>query len=75
MDERKLDDRSADAINDRMAAQIERRRRERPDQRRSSNPPVIERRAICAYCFQRGDHPTAGHCLRALERGSRIADA
>jgi hypothetical protein len=74
MDERKLDDRSADAINDRMAAQIEQRRRQTPDRRRRASRPVVERRLICGYCFQRGDHPTPGHCLRALERETGLTD-
>jgi hypothetical protein len=27
-----------------------------------------ERRHRCSFCYQPGDHPTASHCLRALER-------
>ena len=74
MDERNLSEQDADAINDQMAAQIERRRRERPNQRQSSIPPAVERRVICSYCYQRGDHPTAAHCMRALERSDRIVN-
>jgi hypothetical protein len=74
MDERNLNDQQADAINDQMAAQIERRRREMPDQRRRAGPRTTERRQICSYCFQRGDHPTAAHCMRALERSDRIVN-
>ena len=46
------------------------RRRAHPDRRHSdsSRTPTNERRKICGYCFQRGDHPTPAHCLRALER-------
>jgi hypothetical protein len=62
----------ADAINDRMAAQIEERRRQLPNQRRQSTAPAVERRRICAYCYQRGDHPTAAHCMRALERAGDL---
>jgi hypothetical protein len=29
---------------------------------------MLDRRRICGYCYQRGDHPTAAHCMRALER-------
>ena len=45
-------------------------RRAHPDRRnsQSSARPARERRKMCAYCFQPGDHPTPGHCLRALER-------
>jgi len=82
MAERILSDDEAGAINDRMAAQIEQRRRATPnrrqqadDRRRSAKSPLPDRRRICAYCFQRGDHPTAAHCLRALERPDRILNA
>jgi len=82
MGEPNLSDDDAEAINDRMAAQIEQRRQATPnrrqqadDRRRTSKPPDRERRVICKYCFQRGDHPTAAHCLRALERPDRILNA
>lgn len=80
MDERPLSDGEANALNDRMAAEIAHRRRELPnhrqegpDRRRRVRPLKVERRMICAYCFERGDHPTAAHCLRALERPSASA--
>ena len=60
--------READAINDHMVEAMARRRQERPDRRRSPATPRVERRQVCAYCFQRGDHPTPAFCLRALER-------
>jgi hypothetical protein len=75
MDERNRSELEADAINDRMAAEIEQRRRQMPNQRRQSKAPAVERRKICAYCFQRGDHPTAAHCMRALERGEGLAES
>jgi hypothetical protein len=50
---------------------MELRRQARPDRRKrveSSAPVATERRRICAFCYQSGDHPTPAHCLRALER-------
>ena len=80
MNEPNLSDGEAGAIDDRMAAQMELRRSERPDRRqegrdRRAKPPSSERRKICRYCFQRGDHPTVSHCLRALERPDRVIPA
>jgi hypothetical protein len=64
-----LAQRQADKTNDEMARQMEERRLSRPERRSGASVPVTpERRAVCAYCFQRGDHPTPAHCLRALER-------
>jgi hypothetical protein len=66
----------ANAINDRMVQQMEERRRER--QERRTRPPVspsVERRRICGYCFQRGDHQTAAQCMRALERADNVLNA
>jgi hypothetical protein len=72
MDAPSHSDRQADAINEAMVRQMERRRQERQERRRPSDraasPPRADRRKTCAYCFQPGDHPTAAHCLRALER-------
>src|SRR5688572_2489849 len=59
------------AINEQMVQQMALRRQALPEQRRasgSSRPVAKERRRICAFCCQRGDHPTPAHCLRALER-------
>lgn len=72
MNEPNVNDRDADAINDQMVAAME-RRRGMPNRRESSTArqPSAERRRICGYCFQRGDHPTAAHCMRALERPGR----
>lgn len=61
-----MDDEGA---NKQMARQIEQRREARPERRGSSSGPSnIERRSICMYCYQPGDHPTLADCLRALER-------
>jgi hypothetical protein len=68
MDDRSLTNQEAEAINDQMAAAME-RRRAMPNQRTESTAqPREDRRRVCGYCFQRGDHPTAAHCMRALER-------
>jgi hypothetical protein len=71
MDERPLSEQEADAINERMAAAMDQRRRAQPERRTqgSATRPQKERRRICGYCYQTGDHPTAAHCMRALERG------
>ena len=74
-DEHKLSDHEAEAVIDRITAEIAQRRRELPDQRHAPKPPAFDRRTICGYCFQRGDHPTGVHCLRALEQLNRINDA
>ncbi len=68
MDEPSLTEREATAVNERMAAQMEERRRERPERRLRSTPPGLERRKVCSFCYQSGDHPTPAHCLRALDR-------
>jgi hypothetical protein len=74
MNEPNLSDQEADAINEQMVAAMEQRRQRLPNRRQSSDDrqkrPVVERRRICGYCFQRGDHATAAHCMRALERAS-----
>jgi hypothetical protein len=66
--EQPISDQEAANINDRMAEQIERRRRDRPERRQRSERINLERRKICSYCFQPGDHQTPAQCLRALER-------
>jgi hypothetical protein len=64
-----LTQQQANNTNDEMARRMEERRLSRPERRNEASPPAKpERRTICAYCFQRGDHPTPAHCLRALER-------
>jgi hypothetical protein len=70
LDESSLSAEEADAINERMARAMAERRSARPERRgpRNSAAPRIERRRICGYCYQPGDHPTAAHCMRALER-------
>jgi hypothetical protein len=72
MDEPHLSEQEANAINEQMVRQIEQRRRERQDRRKRTVTPSVERRVVCSYCFQRGDHPTPAHCLRALERVERV---
>ena len=60
---------TADAINEQMVRQMELRRQQQPERRqRGLVTPTLERRALCAYCFQHGHHPTPVECLRALER-------
>jgi hypothetical protein len=61
-----------DSIDDAMARQLEERRRTLPNRRASDRQakPRQERRAICSYCFQTGDHATVRQCLAALERRS-----
>jgi hypothetical protein len=57
-------------INELMVRQMNLRRQALPEQRQASGPHKAvanERRRICGFCCQRGDHPTPAHCLRALE--------
>lgn len=61
-------EREANGINDLMVQQMEQRRRERQERRKALRPQTPERRRVCSFCFQEGDHPTAAHCRRALER-------
>lgn len=56
----------ANAINEAMVRQIEERRKERPERRQRATPVQRDRRALCSYCFQPGDHRTPAQCLRAL---------
>jgi hypothetical protein len=70
-DQRGVTAEEAGAINDRMVREMELRRRAQPERRQvrvSSLPPAKERRRICAFCHQNGDHQTPTQCLRALER-------
>jgi hypothetical protein len=71
MDERRTEQ-DADEINEQMVRQMELRRQERPErrQRPSVQPVGGERRRICSFCYQPGDHRTANQCLGALERCS-----
>jgi hypothetical protein len=81
MNARNVSDGDPAAIDDRMAARIEQRRlatpnrRQQAHDRRDPTRDAADRRAICEYCFQAGDHPTPAHCMRALERPDRIMDA
>jgi hypothetical protein len=70
MGDPKPSEREAAAIDDEMVRRIEQRRLERQERRRQSQPVDVERRQVCSFCFQRGDHRTAADCLRALERRS-----
>jgi hypothetical protein len=57
-------------INELMVRQMALRRVALPEQRQSPSataPIANEQRRICAFCGQRGDHPTPTHCLRALQ--------
>ena len=69
MDELRTD-RNANAINDEMVRRMELRRQEQPErrQRPSAQPVGGERRRLCSFCYQPGDHRTANQCLGALER-------
>jgi hypothetical protein len=77
MDEaNQLSDQDANAVNDRMVQQMEQRRRERQERRtHRAGSPSVERRRICGYCFQRGDHQTAAQCMRALERADNVLNS
>lgn len=68
MDNGNPTDRQAEALNDQMVRQMELRRQQRPERRQQRVATAQERRKVCAFCFQTGDHPTPAHCLRALER-------
>ena len=70
MSERSISSETAEAINEQMVRQMELRRREQPDRRHrgASAAPAKERRAICSYCFQHGDHRSPVQCLNALDR-------
>ena len=61
----------ADTINEQMVRDMEQRRQARPERRQPRVEPgarAKERRHICAFCYQPGDHPSPLHCIRALER-------
>jgi hypothetical protein len=69
MDERQPTEQEAESINEQMAASMAARRRAQPERRQAgSATPRTERRRVCGYCYQPGDHPTPAHCMRALER-------
>jgi hypothetical protein len=56
------------AIDDAMVEAMTKRRVERMERRQGVRTPKVERRRLCGYCFQPGDHSTPAACLRALER-------
>jgi len=58
----------ADAINDAMVAAMIQRRLQHQDRREVARSTAVERRRMCSYCFQPGDHDSPAACLRALER-------
>jgi hypothetical protein len=60
--------RHAESVDDEMVRWMKERRQARPERRTAGQPRADERRRVCAFCYQPGDHPTAAHCLRALER-------
>ena len=45
--------------DDEMVRQMERRRHARPERRQRRLPHGNERRRMCSFCYQPGDHPTA----------------
>ena len=55
--------------DDLMVRQMEERRRQKAERRAPTprTPTTPERRKICSYCFQPGDHQTPAQCLRALD--------
>ncbi|MDQ3348726.1 MAG: hypothetical protein M3545_12240 [Acidobacteriota bacterium] len=57
-----------EAVNEAMVQAMARRRQQLPEKRRVVAAPRVERRQVCGYCFQHGDHRTPAQCLRALER-------
>jgi hypothetical protein len=68
---RSLTQQEATTVNDEMVRKMNLRRKESPERRRPlpSHAPVSgERRRICSFCYQPGDHQTAAQCLSALER-------
>ena len=62
------DQQDAEAVNEAMVQAMARRRQQLPEKRRVVAAPRVERRQVCGYCFQHGDHRTPAQCLRALER-------
>jgi len=68
MAERLPSEQEANALNEKMVRQMELARQQRPERRQERVATANERRRICSFCFQSGDHPTPAHCLRALER-------
>jgi hypothetical protein len=71
MAERTPAEQQADTINEQMVRQMEVRRQEQPERRKrtpSVSRGVKERRRLCTFCYQPGDHATAAQCLRSLER-------
>jgi hypothetical protein len=70
MDERIATERQATSVNDEMVRQIELRRQAQPERRKRNSgfSGAQDRRRICAFCHQPGDHWTAAQCLRSLER-------
>jgi hypothetical protein len=61
-------DQHREDADDEMVRQMEARRQAQPERRKRAQPRVNDRRKCCSFCYQLGDHPTAAHCLRALER-------
>jgi hypothetical protein len=60
-------------ISAHMAGQIHARRQLKPERRQEAHwggneRPELDRRVICDYCLQPGDHPSVVHCMQALER-------
>ncbi|MEP6915146.1 MAG: hypothetical protein ABJC89_05845 [Acidobacteriota bacterium] len=71
MEQRDLTERQATSVNDEMVRQMELRRLAQPERRKRADNGggrTHERRRICSFCHQPGDHWTAAQCLRSLER-------
>jgi hypothetical protein len=70
MEQHDVTERQATSVNDEMVRQIELRRLAQPERRKRVDGAVRtqERRRICSFCHQPGDHWTAAQCLRSLER-------
>jgi hypothetical protein len=58
----------ADVMDDRLAVRLDRRTVEQPERRQRMRAQDVERRLICGYCFQDGNHPSPTFCRRPLER-------
>jgi hypothetical protein len=68
MAERREEQSEAATADEEMVKQMELRRKARPERRQRTVPRTNDRRQLCSFCYQAGDHPTPAHCLRALER-------
>ena len=63
-------ERKAASVDDLMVQRMEERRRQSQERRTEVKVVDVDRRRVCSFCFQRGDHRTAADCMRALERSA-----